>query len=178
MKKILIVLISVFIVFFSSCETELPIPISGTYILESNTSATYWDAMFYFGSDGTFRYMEVVGNEKVVYLKGSYSHNLSFYDFENANGSIVINVVYPEDVRNLGISNLLINDGVTNFSYDWKADRETGPLGMTLARGNGELQSDNYELKQESFKMDLFDAQLDRIAEMENNEELVLCGDY
>ncbi len=144
MKKILIIPLLLLSLF--SCDmSEIPNPLHGTYVLREEGTSGFYSAMFSFASDGTFRYIEIVEKEIKIAMEGTYSYNLSFFDFERANGRIDITLIYPDEILTSGIQNLIINHGSTSFLFDWEADKNTGPKTLTLVVSTTD-RNQNYEL--------------------------------
>lgn len=144
MKKILI--IPLFLLLLFSCDmSEIPNPIHGTYVLREEGTSGFYSAMFSFSADGTFRYIEIVEKEIKIAMEGSYSYNLTFFDFERANGRIDITLFYPDEILQSGIQNLIINHGSSSFLFDWEADKNSGPKTLTLVRSTTD-RNQNYEL--------------------------------
>ena len=145
MKKVLAALISIIMLVVSCDLATIPNPITGTYVLREAGTTNFYRAAFSLNEDGSFDYAEIVENKDIINMSGSYTYNLTFFDFERANGNISFSLIYPDNILESGIQNLIIKHGNTSFLFDWQADKNSGPKSLTLVV-NPSNSAQNYEL--------------------------------
>ena len=126
---ILITLIMILLV--SSCSTEVPNPIVGTYSLAAGSSEEDY-ASIALKKDGTFVFVQVIPNtDRKLTITGTYEYVLRAFDFTSADGSIYFSVKegsIPDE-----ISNSFLVEGTNSFLYGWKCDKNNGPESLVLS---------------------------------------------
>ncbi len=144
MKRIIkyLVLISIVISTFISCDNTLPNPIVGSYVLKN--SSKHIIAGFCFNEDNTMTYAEIINNtDKILFGTGSYDVTLNSFNFITGSGSINIRV--NEFSEENYAENLLLEKGYNPFLFSWRCDRTNGPQSLTLVTDPQDPQK-NYEL--------------------------------
>lgn len=135
--KSLVILIAA-VLLLASCTHEIPNPIIGTYSLKAEGS-TYDSAAVCLNKDGSFVFEQIIpGTSQTVRLEGTYTYSLRAFNFTSADGSITLKVTTPLPT---GVQNTFLKVGSNYFLYDWKCDKDSGPVSLTLVTNANDINS-------------------------------------